>query len=256
MLLALPACNPPEPESNSTITFKVGPSVSFEMVYVQGGYFDMGTTRDIDPLSEGNERPVHRVAVERFYVAKTEVTAALYRAVMGRGAGLSESDPATGLSYDDCQAFVDSLNRLASAAHMLPAGMVFSLPTEAQWEYVARGGNKSRGTCYAGSNNGDDVAWCDSVMIHNCGRKAANELGLYDMSGNAAEWCSDYYGPYTADEQVNPQGPETGTTRVLRGGSAAEPEADCRVTTRRFAKPDTRDPYTGMRLVLRSAGAQ
>ena len=156
------------------------------------------------------------------------------------------------ISWEDCQEFVKKLNQLT--------GKNFRLPTEAQWEYAARGGNKSRGYKYAGSNTIGDVAWydvnaCDGVgssspdySTHRVGTKSPNELGLYDMSGNVLEWCSDWYGDYSTSSQTNPTGPTTGSYRVHRGGVWYCRVQYCRVADRGISNPDDRNYFFGFRL--------
>ena len=131
-------------------------------------------------------------------------------------------------------------------------GKTFRLPTEAEWEYAARGGSKSKDYKYSGSNNIDDVAWYDgnsSYKTHEVGTKAPNELGLYDMSGNVWEWCSDWYGEYSSSTQTNPTGPTSGSYRVLRGGSWDSYAEFCRVSYRSSYTPADRYSYNGLRLV-------
>ena len=132
-------------------------------------------------------------------------------------------------------------------------GKNFRLPTEAEWEYAARGGNKSLHYKYSGSDNIKNVAWYSSnsgYTTHAVGTKTANELGIYDMSGNVEEWCSDWYGGYSAGAQTNPQGPSSGSNRVLRGGSWYGRASSCRVANRSINDPDFSDSYNGLRLVL------
>lgn len=153
--------------------------------------------------------------------------------------------PVERVSWNDCQEFIKKLNLLT--------GLQFRLPTEAEWEYAARGGNMSRGYKYSGSNSIDDVAWYSgnsSSTTHPIGTKHANELGLYDMSGNVNEWCSDWYGRYNSLLQTNPTGPTTGYHRVFRGGSCYYIARNCRVSVRNGIYPDYRDSGIGFRLAL------
>lgn len=246
----LTACPDNEPTINRTYTITIDQTTQFEMIYVPGGFFNMGATAEQAGLARPNENPVHNVGVDRFYITKTEVNVAVWRAITGQTRGLSDSDPVTGVTYDECQAFVDTLNSRARA--VLPEGMKFALPTEAQWEYAARGADQSKGYIYAGSSNSDDVAWTDSVAIHATGMRHPNELGIFDMSGNAAEWCRDWFGSYTSEDAINPLGPDSGTYRVVRGGSAADPAELSRVSARNLEKPDAKNDYIGFRMVLSS----
>ena len=163
--------------------------------------------------------------------------------------------PVECVSWDDCQEFIAKLNDLT--------GLEFRLPTEAEWEYAARGGNKRQGYKYAGSNTIDEVAWYSDNAedvgessrdygTHPVGTKAPNELGLYDMSGNVWEWCSDWYGSYTSSSQSNPTGPSSGSHRVYRGGSWGSIADGCRVSYRNRRTPDLRYNSLGFRLVCSS----
>ena len=187
--------------------------VAFNMVKVSGGTFQMGATSEQGSYVDSDEQPVHQVTLSDYYIGETEVTQELWQAVMGSnpskftGSGLL---PVEKVSWDDCQTFITKLN-------------VFRLPTEAEWEFAARGGNSSQGYKYSGSNNIDDVAWYtnnSNSKTHEVGTKAPNELGIYDMSGNVWEWCQDWDGSYSSSAQTNPTGPTSGAERVYRGGSA------------------------------------
>ena len=154
--------------------------------------------------------------------------------------------PVENVSWDDCQEFISKLNQLT--------GMTFSLPTEAQWEYAARGGKHSRHTQYSGSKNIDDVAWYKSnsgSKTHPVGQKLANELGLYDMSGNVWEWCSDWKGSYSSSSETDPTGPDSGDCRVRRGGCWYYWPSDCRSSSRYYFEPSRRGYNLGLRLALR-----
>jgi formylglycine-generating enzyme required for sulfatase activity len=149
------------------------------------------------------------------------------------------------VNWDDCQTFISRLNSIT--------GRSFSLPTEAQWEFAARGGNSTLGYKYSGSNNVYNVAWYygnSGNVTHDVGTKAANELGLYDMSGNVLEWCSDMYGNYSSNSQTNPTGPYSGSDRVGRGGNWGNDARSCRVSSRGGITPDYRCSNMGLRLVL------
>ena len=221
--------------------------VSFEMVYVEGGSFDMGATSERGSDAYNDEKPVHRVTLSGYYIGKCEVTQELWEAVMGsnpsnfRGA----QNPVESVSWNDCQNFIKKLNSLT--------GRTFRLPTEAEWEYAARGGNQSSHYKYSGSGNIDDVAWYydnSGSSTHAVGTRTANELGIYDMSGNVWEWCSDWYGFYSAGAQTNPQGPSSDSCRVLRGGSWGNDARGCRVSNRNLSGPGNSNGHSGLRLVL------
>ena len=222
-------------------------SVSFDMVSVKGGTFTMGATSEQGSDCDDRECPTHQVTLSDYMIGKTEVTQELWQAVMGSNPSFFKGDnlPVEKVSWNDCQEFIKKLNSLT--------GLNFRLPTEAEWEYAARGGNKSKGYKYSGSNDIGSVAWYyensgnsrlndnnweyDKLKSNNCRThavvtKAPNELGLYDMSGNVNEWCSDWYGDYSSGSQTNPKGPSSGTYRVFRGGSWDNCARDCRVSFR------------------------
>ena len=227
-------------------TFYVN-GLSFEMVYVEGGSFDMGATYEQCSDAYKDECPVHSVTLSGYYIGKCEVTQELWEAVMGSNPSnfKGAQNPVERVSWNDCQEFVSRLNSLT--------GRTFRLPTEAEWEYAARGGKKSRHYKYSGSDNIDDVAWYynnSGKKTRAVGTKTANELGIYDMSGNVWEWCSDWYGDYSAGAQTNPQGPSSGSRRVLRGGSWDYNARHCRVSNRDGGDPDYSDSDIGLRLVL------
>ena len=230
--------------SNQTITVN---GVSLEMVYVEGGTFDMGATSEQGSDTYKDEYPVHSVTLGGYYIGKCEVTQELWEAVMGSNPSRFKGaqKPVERVNWNDCQEFVSRLNRLT--------GRTFRLPTEAEWEYAARGGNKSRHYKYSGSNNIFDVAWHkgnSGDKTHAVGTKSPNELGIYDMSGNVYEWCSDWKGGYSAGAQTNPQGPSSGSYRVLRGGSWSRNAGYCRVSYRLNFFPDYSYDDYGLRLVL------
>ena len=200
-------------------------------------------------IGDDDERPIHEVKVNSFSIGQTEVTQELWQAVMGSVPSNFTGDrlPVEKISWNDCQNFISKLNQLS--------GKTFRLPTEAEWEYAARGGNKSNGYIYSGSNNLDDVAWYVSnsnYTTHEVATKAPNELGIYDMSGNVYEWCQDWYGEdyYSKSVVNNPTGPTTSNSRVLRGGSWAEKDTNCRVAYRYDYAPTDNYFYLGLRLVL------
>ena len=221
--------------------------VSFDMVYVEGGTFDMGATIEQGSDAWDKEKPVHSVTLSGYYIGKCEVTQELWEAVMGGNPSefIGAQKPVERVSWYDCQEFVSRLNSLT--------GRTFRLPTEAEWEYAARGGKKSSHYKYSGSGNIGSVAWYyDKIgsRTHPVGTKSPNELGIYDMSGNVMEWCSDWYGYYSAGSQTNPQGPSSGSYRVLRGGSWGSHARDCRVSFRLGHDPGNIGTDNGLRLVL------
>ena len=221
--------------------------VPFEMVLVEGGTFTMGATSEQGSEAESDEKPAHRVTVGDFYIGKYEVTQAQWKAVMGSNPSCFKGDdlPVENVSWNDVQEFIRKLNALT--------GRTYRLPTEAEWEYAARGGNKSQGYKYAGSNNIETVAWYygnSGSKTHPVGGKSPNELGLYDMSGNVFEWCSDWYGSYSSGSLTNPQGPSSGSGRVLRGGSWGYYSGSCRVSFRNYDYPGSGGLNLGFRLVL------
>jgi len=232
---------------NLFLRFKVN-DVEFKMVKVEGGTFEMGATREQGNDAFDNEKPVHWVTLSDYYIGETEVTQGLWKAVMGSNPSWFKGDghlPVEQVSWDDAQEFIVKLNRLT--------GKVFRLPTEAEWEYAARGGKKSRGYKYSGSNSIDEVACYMDGSVHGTrvvkGKKA-NELGLYDMSGNVWEWCNDWYGDYSSEAQDNPQGSKIGPGRVSRGGSCYNNAKGCRVSIRNGSTPSSRINRLGFRVVL------
>ena len=233
-------------KTNNNLSFTVG-GVSFEMVFVEGGSFDMGATTEQGSDAYDDEYPVHSVTLDGYYIGKFEVTLELWEAVMGSkpSSNVGAQYPVENVTWEDCHEFISSLNSLT--------GRTFRLPTEAEWEYAARGGNKISHFKYSGSDNIGDVAWYSSnsgATIHSVGTKSPNELGIYDMSGNVSEWCSDWYGSYSAEAQTNPQGPSSGSFRVFRGGSWFDGARNCRVSNRHNHVPSFSDGYLGLRLVL------
>ena len=231
--------------------------VTFNMIKVDGGTFTMGATSEMkDPRDD--EKPTHQVTLPSYYIGETEVTQALWKSVMGttvrdqrdkanfswsRGEG--DNYPIYCVSWNDCQDFIKKLN--------IKTGKKFRLPTEAEWEFAARGGNMSRHTHYSGSSNIDEVAWYDGnsgSKTHPVKTKKANELGIYDMSGNVFEWCRDWKGSYSSKTQNNPTGPDIGAYRVCRGGSWGSNARGCRSSNRVYFAPGNRIDNLGLRLVL------
>jgi formylglycine-generating enzyme required for sulfatase activity len=218
------------------------------MVRVEGGTFTMGCISEQGGDCYDSEKPTHQVTVSGFQMGKYEVTQAQWRVVMGNNPShFSGCDdcPVENVSWNDVQAYISKLNQ--------QTGKKYRLPTEAEWEFAARGGNKSKGYKYAGGNDIGSVAWYSSnssSKTHAVGEKQANELGIYDMSGNVWEWCEDWYGDYSSSPQTNPKGPQNGSDRVLRGGSWISDAKGCRVSDRASSRPDYRGNGLGFRLVL------
>ena len=217
---------------------------SFEMVYVKGGTFTMGATAEQGSDADSDEKPTHSVTVSDFYIGKYEVTQAQWRAIMGSNPSrfTGDNNPVEQVTWNDVQEFIKKLNA--------QTGKKYRLPTEAEWEYAARGGNKSKGYRYSGSDSISDVAWyIDNARgTHPVGQKAPNELGIYDMSGNVWEWCQDWYGDYSSSSQTNPTGPSSGSDRVMRGSGWYYSARSCRISNRSFFGPDYRGSNCGFRL--------
>jgi len=253
---------PPTIGENIIFTVK---GVTFEMIFVQGGIFVMGCTSEQSDCYD-SEKPSHSVTLSDFYIGKFQVTQKLWQVVMGTNIreqrtlaktswslyGEGDDFPMYLINYNECVEFCSKLNKLLS--EQLPKGYKFRLPTEAQWEYAARGGQKTKGYKFSGSNNLNEVAWYTNNSggkAYKVGLKNKNELGIYDMSGNIYEWCLDWYGAnyYSNNNFTNPKGPEFGAKRVLRGGSKGSRTQDCRVCNRANSTPDTRGD-NGFRIAL------
>jgi formylglycine-generating enzyme required for sulfatase activity len=246
--------NPSEPQKE---IFTVN-GISFTMVTVEGGTFTMGATAEQGDDADVLEYPAHEVTVSSFSIGQTEVTQALWQAVMGNNPSDFADNPQRPVecvSWYDCQTFISNLNQLT--------GKSFRLPTEAEWEFAARGGNLSRGYKYAGSNNIDDVAWYwDNIPSYQSGTagygtqsvatKLPNELGLYDMSGNVFEWCQDRYGNYGGEEPTDTivEPLPNGYLQVERGGSWRALERGCRVFYRSYDFQNETVNVVGLRLAL------
>ncbi len=229
-----------------------------DMVFVQGGTFLMGCTAEQGGDCDSDESPNHLVTVSDFYIGKYEVTQAQWEAVMGTSIsqqrdkaggssfyGVGANYPMYYVSWHEVQEFINRLNALT--------GKQYRLPTEAEWEYAARGGNQSRGYKYSGGNFIEQVAWFSDNSggtTHPVGTKSPNELGLYDMSGNVWEWCYDWYGSYSGTQQTNPMGPSSGLYHVNRGGSWLYDASFCPVSFRGEYAPADRDGDLGFRLAL------
>lgn len=222
--------------------------VSFTMKFIEGGTFQMGATSEQSSKADSDEKPVHSVTLDDYYLGETEVTQELWTAVMGNNPSHRKGDklPVETVSWNDCQEFVNKINQLT--------GKSFRLPTEAEWEYAARGGKKSEGFIYSGSNSINSVAWyiitTNDQGIRKVKSKQPNELNLFDMSGNVWEWCSDKKGAYNRSPQRNPQGSSYGTKYIIRGGSCRRGARDCRVTYRNGDEPDVKTNDYGLRLCL------
>ena len=237
-------------QSGNTLTIPVKNGINIEMVKVEAGSFNMGATPEMRSLQYpyDDEKPDHRVTLTKnYYIGKYEVTQALWQVVMGNNPSRFKGDdlPVERVSWKRCQDFISKLNSLT--------GKRFRLPTEAEWEYAARGGNKSRGYRYSGSNTLDDVAWYgdnSGSKTHAVGTKQPNELGIYDMSGNVSEWCQDWRGSYSSSPQTNPTGAVSGSYRVDRGGSWLYSAWFSRSSSRGGRTSGGRDGDLGLRLVL------
>jgi len=219
------------------------------MIAIAGGSFTMGSSS-----GDSDEQPTHKVTVSSFSIGKYEVTVAEYKAFCteaGRSMpdepswGWNDKHPMVKVNFNDANAYCNWLSETT--------GQNYRLPTEAEWEYAARGGQKSSGYTYSGGNDPEEVGWSSDNaggQTQTVGRKSPNELGLYDMSGNVWEWCKDWNGEYTSEAQNNPRGPSSGTTRVLRGGSWYIAAAYCRVASRISYSPENRYFDIGFRVVL------
>lgn len=254
--------------ATSDLEFTVN-GVTFKMIYVESGTFQMGATPEQGSEAADNEKPVHPVKLSNYHIGETPVTQALWKAVMGSNPSGFKGDnlPVDFVSWNDCQEFIQKLNRLTDKT--------FRLPTEAEWEYAARGGKCHSPYKYAGSDSIDEVAWYwknsgdkylagtdndrrDNVKTmldnhckaHPVKTKKPNALGIYDMSGNVWECCQDRYGAYSGSKQTDPKGPSEGLLRVLRGGSWFFYARDCRVSSRFISTPDSRDIACSFRLAL------
>ena len=241
-----PAPPPPAAPVIKDKVFKIE-GLEFTMKYVEGGTFMMGATPEQGDDAMDSEKPAHQVTLSDYFIGETPVTQALWRAVMGNNPSEFNGDnnPVESVSWNDCQEFVKRLSQRL--------GYNFRLPTEAEWEFAARGGRKSKGYKFSGSNDVDEVAWYggnSGKMTHPVKGKKANELGLYDMSGNVFEMCNDWYGAYSGNSQTNPKGPSSGFNRVLRGGGWDDDARDCRVSFRDINDPSYRFNINGFRLAL------
>lgn len=236
------------PDSLQTLTFEVN-GVPIRMQRVEGSSFVMGATPNQHDPDTYTDKPAHLVFLSPYYIATTEVTNRLWRAVMSEKEMLELSGypehPVSFVSWHEAQRFVRRLDSIT--------GMPFRLPTEAEWEFAARGGAKSKHYRFAGGDVPDSIGWLYSVAgnwTHPVARKQPNELGLYDMTGNVAEWCQDLYGPYRLSTAPDPCGADTGSFRIVRGGSYDEAKANCHLSVRRWYEPETSVGYIGLRVAL------
>ena len=233
--------------------------LNLRMVYVEGGTFTMGSTSEQGGEAYSDESPIRQVTVGPFYMGMLEVTQGQWEKVMGTGisqqrnkadprwtlSGVGPDYPMYYVSWEEAKEFCLRLSR--------QTGKTYRLPTEAEWEYAARGGRKNEGTKYSGGWNLDDVGWYtgnSGSSTHVCGTKRSNALGLYDMSGNVWEWCEDWYGPYLSYDTDNPRGASQGSDRVARGGSWYNDARFCRVSYRGSYTPSYRSHFLGFRVVL------
>lgn len=233
--------------NNGSSHIFIAHNVMIEMVRVEGGTFTMGATAEQASDAFSDELPTHKVTLSPFLIGKYEVSQTLWLAVMGENPSVNTGInlPVDNVTWNECQTFITKLNELT--------GKNFRLLTEAEWEYAARGGNKSKGYKYSGSNNLGDVAWYidnSNNTSHAMGTKAPNELGIYDMTGNVMEWVSDWKGSYSSGAQTNPTGPDSGTYRVNRGGSYGNVERLSRITNRNSIDPNMSSKTMGLRLCL------
>lgn len=227
-------------------------SILDNMMLVEGGSFTMGNTQNMlaylteqDSLS----RNAHEVVVDNYYISKFEVTQKQWKAFCStEGRCIADNDDAAMdmLSWEDAQSFADTLSKIT--------GLKFSMPTEAQWEFAARGGNQTKNYLFSGNDDPTEVGWTsfdELTSAHAVGGKRYNELGIYDMTGNVNEWCEDYFGLYNKDKETNPKGPEKGMNRVLRGGDFRMGNLyDMKVSTRYFDSPFVNRRGAGLRLVI------
>ena len=233
--------------------------INMRMVWVEGGDFLMGCTSEQGSDCDSDEKNVRKVTVDGFYIGMLEVTQSQWEKVMGttidqqknkanasNTRGVGPDYPMYYVSWEEAMEFCRLLSQ--------QTGKTYTLPTEAQWEYAARGGSKNEGTKFSGSHYLDNVAWYDGNSgnsTHVCGTKRANALGIYDMSGNVWEWCKDWYGDsYISYDVNNPQGASSCSNRVLRGGSWSSDARDCRVANRNGNTPGSRSYFNGFRVVM------
>jgi formylglycine-generating enzyme required for sulfatase activity len=239
--------------------FSQGDIHNIQMVFVKGGNFYMGCDDKQYVAAEfADERPVHRVSISSYYIGKYEVTLKQWREVMGinpptyngveYGNKKCDDCPVVKISYEDIQNFITKLNEKNPGKH-------YRLPTETEWEYAANGGKYTANHKYSGSDKASDIGWYgkENSTTHPAGQKKPNELSIYDMTGNVAEWCTDWYDSSYYDKTINalnPKGPEKGDKKVLRGGSYSDDDVICRNAYRSRSVPTARKWNIGFRLAL------
>ncbi len=240
-------------EDENALNFVVG-NVAFRMIKIQGSSFTMGIPVDKDGKIGKNvfvdETPAHQVTLNSFCIGETTVTQELWQAVLqAYDVSIKENRenlPKVKISWNDCQIFIKRLNMIT--------GRKFRMPTEAEWEFAAKGGTLSKNTIYSGASRLGLVAWYSAVgkPVQPVKKLKANELNIYDMSGNVSEWCNDWYGKeyYANSPENNPQGPDQGQLKVIRGGSVFSTADSCRNTMRMTLDPKLREAAVGFRLAL------
>ncbi len=223
--------------------------IAYKLIRVDGAAFNMGNDTKTDPDARTDEYPAHKVHLDTFFIGETLVTQELWQEVMGCNPSYFKGKrlPVESVSWNECQLFILKMRKMT--------GLKLRLPTEAEWEYAARGGNRSQGFRFAGSNIIDEVAWYDKNSgntTHDVGMKCPNEIGMYDMSGNVWEWCQDWYSDntYVAGSVKNPTGKMKGISRVIRGGGWSNTMRGCRSTNRSSCNPATAYNFIGLRLAL------
>ena len=244
------------PYTTITVETSYG-SVQFDMAKVDGGTFTMGAQNtsasqpNYDSDADSDEKPTHSVTLSPYYIGKTEVTQQLWYVVMGSYPNISstygrgDDYPVYNVTYSQCEQFIKKLNTLT--------GKTFRLPTEAEWEFAARGGKNTNGYKYSGNTTVGTVAWYgsnSSNKTHPVAQKTANEINVFDMSGNVWEWCSDWYGNYSISSQTDPTGATSGSGHVIRGGAYNDAPTECRVTVRSYAAATSSFTTLGLRLVM------
>ena len=220
------------------------------MVLVQGGTFQMGNTEKGNGFRVPRDKYsdiVREVRLSDFYISKFEITQsqwATFSDISNASIQIGNLLPVDYISWQDAKSFTEHLRDVT--------GLAFSLPTEAQWEYSAKGGQQSKGYLYSGSDYVEDVGWVSTLdtLLHKVGELDPNELGLYDMTGNVAEWCNDIFGNYRQESEHNPTGTKNGTLRVIRGGNINSDIYECKNTARWYFHPDYKRLNTGLRLVI------
>lgn len=218
--------------------------IHYYLKKIEGGDFMMGATGRQKEFSKDDEKNVRRIHLDSYFIGETEITVSLWNKIMKQGTSASSGKPKTGVSYQDCCDFCEILSNRYN--------LDISLPTEAEWEYAAKTGSTEDDCIYSGSAVIDDIGWysMNTDTICSVATKKPNKSGIYDMSGNAAEWCLDWYGKsYTSSQSNNPEGPYSGSERVVRGGSFVSADSECRTTARDHIPPERRADYIGFRIV-------